>query len=136
MKKLFTIFAIAALAGCGGGGSTATPYSLTWDQASYTVTTSADSTATMMVNATIRPHGDNLPAVLAVDLSPYGGGINPTPGNGPFTMNSTGVIPVQFYVGLNQSGGAGNYPKGSYQFTATMHIGNQNFTANTTVVVQ
>ena len=130
-------FALAvALAGCGGGGSSGSPqtYSVLWEQPIYTVTTTPGSTATIQVNANVVPASSGaLPPSLAADITPYGSGINPTPGNGPFIMNSANKIPVTFTISVD---GSGNYPLGDHLFNATIHVGGVYVLAATTLTVK
>lgn len=137
MKTITASTALAiCLASCGGGGSTppTASYSLTWGQESYTIKTTPGNTQSVSVNAVIYPTGSNgLPGEVSVDISPSGSPANPTPGNGPWWMNSAGQIPVQFFA---SPGMTGSYPIGPHDYTAVMHIGAVTYTAKTTIVVQ
>lgn len=137
LKGAALVAIVAALASCGGGGGgsdAAVPYSLQWEQSSYTIVSSPTGTTTLGASANVIAQGSNLPPVMGVSISPSGSGTNPTVGNGGWFVNSLGRVPVQFSV--SPTAGAGTYPKGSYPFTASMTINGQTYSSTTTLVVQ
>lgn len=136
-RRLAALVALSVLAACGGGGGGGGEdhLQIDWQQGTYTVTTDSNSSATYVVNAAVTVQGPDLPPILAIDLAPYGMATNPTPGSGPFFMNSTHTVPVQFAI-QPSGAGPGGYPIGSHVFTATAHIGSETLTATTTLVVR
>ena len=138
MKKTLALaLAFAAtllLSACGGGGSAApAQYSLAWDSPTYTITTDPNSTANYQVSANVTAQGSPMPPILAMDISPSGATTNPTAGNGPWFVNSTGSVSVALSVSKDADG---TYHKGTFPLMAAIHIGSSTYTAAASLIVK
>lgn len=117
---LLAVAALAALAGCGSGGSESGPeVAIEWSQPNY-----VGQVGVPIAGASVRLSGKDVPPIMAVDLRSSPPGLDF--GAAPFWMNSQGQVPVRLAGALG----------GAYMVTATATINGVAYTATSQVLVR